>query len=272
MVSFLFWNLNRKPLQRVVANLAWRHEVDVLMLAECPVGPETVHATLNERDSARYHIVPSRECRKVRLFTRFSREFARSVGQDGPRLLARHLTPPGRVSVLLVAAHLPSKRYSRDQSQAAECARVSQFIIGAEREVGHERTLLVGDLNMNPFEAGVVNANGLHAVMTRQIASGRTRVVQRQSYPFFYNPMWGRFGDETPGPPGTYYYYEAEHMALFWHMFDQVLLRPDLMGRFRNSDLEILTSDGADSLLSSDGLPDTNRASDHLPVLFKLDL
>ncbi len=125
---------------------------------------------------------------------------------------------------------------------------------------------------MNPFESGVVGAAGLHAVMTKQIASKGRRTVSGKQYPFFYNPMWSCFGDRTAGPPGTYYYDRAEHVCYFWNVFDQVLLRPELLDRFPSEELRILTEDGDRSLLSASGLPDKAAGSDHLPVLFKLDL
>lgn len=55
-------------------------------------------------------------------------------------------------------------------------------------------------------------------------------------------------------------------------MFDQVLIRPDLLEAFDNKDLMILTSDGVTSFISRQGLPDSTVASDHLPLLFKLML
>jgi hypothetical protein len=125
---------------------------------------------------------------------------------------------------------------------------------------------------MNPFEPGVVNANALHGVMTRRIAERNVRVVQGKQYQFFYNPMWGLLGDATPGPPGTYYKARSEHMCHFWNMFDQVLIRPDLLHLFSNEDLEILESNGHTSLLSVQGVPDADVASDHLPVFFRLNL
>lgn len=125
---------------------------------------------------------------------------------------------------------------------------------------------------MNPFEAGVVSAAGLHGVMSRRIAQRGARVIQKRKWPFFYNPMWSLLGDESPGPPGTYYYTRPEHKVFFWNMFDQVLIRPDLLHLFNSEDLEILQSDGDISFLSSRGLPDRNVASDHLPIFFKLDL
>lgn len=81
--------------------------------------------------------------------------------------------------------------------------------------------------------------------------------------------MWSLFGDGSPGPAGTYYYHNAQHTEYFWNMFDQVLIRPELLDSFKNEDLEIIDSDGSRSFLSANGLP---IASDHLPVFFRLNL
>jgi hypothetical protein len=54
--------------------------------------------------------------------------------------------------------------------QTLNAVRVSKVICGAEDSVGHEKTLVIGDLNMNPFEDGMVAASGMHAVMDRTIA------------------------------------------------------------------------------------------------------
>ena len=55
-----------------------------------------------------------------------------------------------------------------------------------------------------------------------------------------------------------------------WNLFDQVLLRSELLPLFRNGDLKILTTDGLTGLLNRRGRPDRNTASDHLPLLFRL--
>ncbi len=137
---------------------------------------------------------------------------------------------------------------------------------------GHTRTLLVGDLNMNPFESGMIAAGSLNAVMTRDLADRVTRRVQRRDYPFFYNPMWSLLGDATRGPAGTYYRDSGDHHDYFWNMFDQVLVRPTLLPHFRNEDIMIPSDDGTASLLNARGFLDENCASDHLPLLFKLNL
>ena len=53
-------------------------------------------------------------------------------------------------------------------------------------------------------------------------------------------------------------------------MYDQVLLRPELMNTLR--DLRILTSDGVEPLVTPNGTPKKSNASDHLPLFFQLEL
>jgi exonuclease III len=272
MTTFLFWNLNRKPLHDLIANLAATYSVDVLMLAECAISPARVLSTLNSRERVEYDYAISPGCTKIRIFTRFSKRFIPAV-QETDRLTIRHLRLPGLKDILLSVTHFPSQLHWKPSSQAAECSHVSDLIRQVEAEVGHRRTVLVGDLNMCPFEAGVVNANGLHGVMSRNIAEARARTVQGRQYPFFYNPMWGFLGDVSPDhPPGTYYRRSAEHTEYFWYMLDQILLRPDLLDCFRNDDLRILVSNGGVSFLTEQGLPNKSIASDHLPILFRLAL
>jgi len=126
---------------------------------------------------------------------------------------------------------------------------------------------------MNPFEAGVIAANGLYGVMSRVKAEKGSRTVQGRDYPFFYNPMWSLLGNESQDrAPGSYYYSGSGPAELFWHIFDQVLIRSDLLDSFSNSHLRIINSVGSTALVTETGLPDKKRASDHLPILFKLTL
>jgi hypothetical protein len=124
---------------------------------------------------------------------------------------------------------------------------------------------------MDPFEAGIIGAVGLHAVMSRQIAARDIRTVQGRDYRLFYNPMWGHFGDAKSSTAGSYYYDSAQHVNYFWHMFDQVLIRPELAERFDSSHVKIVTSLAERSLVRPDGRPDAATCSDHLPVVFELE-
>jgi hypothetical protein len=125
----------------------------------------------------------------------------------------------------------------------------------------------------------MVQATGFHAIPSHRIATERgtknhkgERRVEGKYYPFFYNPMWNCFGDERGGPPGTFFRDKANVISHFWHIYDQVLVRPALVQHFVHKDLKILSRCGATPLVNSDGVPDSDNASDHLPILFRLDL
>lgn len=271
MTTFLFWNLHKKPLTPIIANLAFQHDVDVLMLVECVVSEAAILQSLNRKDKAEYYPTKSIGCKKVIIYTKFNPQFLQLV-HETDRLTIRALKLPGLTEILLAVTHFQSKRHWSDDDQFMECSALSTSIRKAERKVQHTRTVLVGDLNMNPFETGVVSASGLHAVMTREIALRGSRKVANKEYPFFYNPMWGHFGDGDETPPGTHYYTASRLKEFFWHMFDQVLLRPDIIELFEPSTLKVLDTDGASSFLTEHRLPDNNVGSDHLPILFKLNL
>jgi hypothetical protein len=271
MLTFLFWNLNRKPLQARVARLAAAHDVDVVILAEGNESIPSVERRLNSTGKRLYHGTPGDHGRTA-IYARFSRDFVTPVGRSSPFISIQRLRLPARAEILLAAAHLPSRLFRSPDSQNALCSPVSSSIRDAEQKAGHSRTILVGDFNLNPFEPGMVGAVGLHGAMTRDLAMRGSRIVDDQSYPFFYNPMWSRLGDGSPGPPGTYYHDRSGHVSYFWNMFDQVLVRPDLLAYFATDDVQILTDDGIEPLLTRKGRPDRATGSDHLPLLFRLEL
>ncbi|MBM4033328.1 MAG: endonuclease/exonuclease/phosphatase family protein [Planctomycetes bacterium] len=270
MLTFLFWNLNARPLEAVVASLARTNNVDVIVLAECEAASSELLRYLNRRAERDFEFTFS-SCEKVAVYTRFSSEFVLPISETN-RFTVRRLRLPASPEILMAAAHLPGKLFWSDRSQAFECERYARMIREAEDVIGHRRTVVLGDFNMHPFEEGLLAAPSFNAMMTREIASRGARTVQGESYPCLFNPMWRFFGDGTAGPPGTYYREAAEHVTTFWSMFDQVLVRPALLRRFRSESVRILSSAGRVRLLDRRGVPDSGRFSDHLPIIFQLDI
>ena len=198
MVTFLFWNLNGKPLGTEITALAQNHHVDMLVLSEFAGSPVSLLESLNTGKRPKFQFAPGL-CQRIRIFTRFSSQFLTPT-HESDWISIRRLTLPARMEILLVAAHLPSKLYSSEDSQAFECVEFARTVREQEEKVGHQRTVVVGDLNMNPFEKGMVSANGLHAVMSREVAARMTRTVKTKEYPFFFNPMWAHLGITLTGP------------------------------------------------------------------------
>jgi hypothetical protein len=209
---------------------------------------------------------------RIQLFTRFPEAAVTDQFNDSSdgRLTIRRVTTSRPTDILLAALHFQSQMVWDADEQALQATVLQRDVSGTEDVVGHQRTVLVGDLNMNPFDLGVVGAQGLNAVMTRDLARGEGRTVAGRPYRFFYNPMWGCFGDRTPGPAGTYFFSASSPCSYYWHLFDQVLLRPALMDAL--AELRILEEDGQESLLTARRRPRSADVSDHLPILVRLDL
>lgn len=272
MMRFLFWNLNRRDLHGFVRNLARQENADVVILAECPTSPAQLLEELNAEapdyaDARHYQYAPG-NCGHLLFFTRFESNLLTPLFESH-RVSIRRLALPACQSILVAAAHLPAKMNFSEESLLVESVHLAQAIDEVEISEGHQRTILLDDMNMNPFEAGMVIAGGLHAVMSRRVAARKTRLVQRQRYKFFYNPMWNHFGDNGEAC-GTFYFEGAEHLCYYWNLFDQVLLRPDLLEGFAPENVRIPTSIRGFSLLQEDGQPDKETVSDHLPVTLEL--
>lgn len=299
MLTFLFWNMGgdlpkktpallvserKARLLGILSNLTRQNVVDLLVLAECPLSRADILRGVNAGNSNPYREPDGKSlCERVTIYPRFPHRYLSLYGgSESSKYSCRHVRLPGRPEFLLFAAHFGSKLHKSEESQTLAAPVFSPIIRLAEKRARHQRTILVGDLNMNPFDTAVVGAEGLNAVMTRELAQRDSRTVDHRAYPFFYNPMWGLFGDSTherypPGhpdhePPGTCYYKASESKWYYWNMMDQVLLRPDLLPFFRNDELKILASDGTTEFLDARGLPRRDEISDHLPLLFRIHI
>jgi hypothetical protein len=262
-ITFLFWNTGgREPLDHVVA-LVQERRVDVLVLAEWPSNPIRLLEALNSSDHARYRL-PTNLSERLIFLVASPPQCLTSV-HDSSGVAIRRFMPPIGQDITLVALHLPSKLHLTNEEQALLSIRTTNLIDRVEAAIGHRRTLVMGDFNMNPFEAGLVSSEGFNGVMTRSIALKEDRIVQGEKRYFFYNPMWSLLGDSSPGPPGTYYRSSSTPITFFWNTFDQALMRPDLARTFIPGDVEIIASSNQYNLLTATGIPD-HALSDHLPL------
>lgn len=279
MPGLFFWNLygrqyrNRARREAAVCatltRLVQHRDLDVLVFAECEIGEPQITAALNAGSRGAYHCPPSRS-RRIKVWTRLAPGAVvdRYNGRTTDRFTVRTVTfpPPAPAPIRLVGVHLTDRQTAPTEAGRAGIVRpIVDAISKLEQRDGDQRTVLIGDLNMNPYEAGVVSTHALHAVMTKELTQTVAGLTARQRYSCFYNPMWSCFGDVSTGPPGTHYWANAEEPTNhFWQLYDQVLIRPELMTSFVR--VEILASDGRESLLTRAGRPRSTVLSDHLPV------
>lgn len=266
VLRLLFWNVGRLPRAEMVAALCREHDVGILVLAEWDESPETVLHQLAE--SSIPMVASENDSTRLRCFSRSEFEL-REVYADISGKLALSEFQWNHVRFQLATTHLSSQK-NMDKSALDSLAKViADAVRRNEVERNNHRTILIGDLNLNPFDPGVVEATGFHAMMSKSQTMEMFRTVQERSYPFFYNPMWGGFGDRTPGPPGTFYYRDSVPLSYDWHTFDQVLLRPAVL-ELVDEEVKVLDRGNDLSLLKSNGRPDKKVGSDHLPLLVTL--
>lgn len=273
-MRFLFWNIKKKNnFFNLIADLVHEKGIDILLIAEYPdVDSLDLLRMINRDNVDFFYIQPFVPTDKVKIYTRLNPRLIRNVDDDSGLSAKAIYSPLLGDPISLVTCHLPSKLNKSEANQSERAEDIRIFVENLEERHGHRRTIICGDLNMNPFDEGMVKARGLHGVMEKNIAKNVSRIINKKEYFYFYNPMWGFLGDSGCGQvSGTMYYNPSEPITYFWHLYDQVLVRPDLIDRFESNELHIITQISSVSLLTSKGLLN-QEFSDHLPIMFNLNI
>lgn len=268
----LFWNLRSQPLEKVVARVAAEHHADIVILCEHGDRVAAHVAAMNKSGQ----VQPAQLVRPVLPKQSTLAAISRlAQGVVAPVIEARHcviyaIAQSGGEELMLACVHLSSSLHQSERDLMILSQDAANLIRDQESQRGHRRTLVVGDFNMDPYHPGMVTSHAFHAVMDRRLAMEESRMIQSREHFFFYNPMWSRLGDESPGPPGTYFYRQASPECHFWHVWDQVLVRPALLSQFKSSNLSVISQVGVSSLLDARGRPNSKKFSDHLPIVFEI--
>ena len=271
-MNFLFWNIKRKDsFFDLICELVKDHSIGVLMLAEFPEGKQAeLEQMLKANDSTyRYH-QPFRATTKVEVFTNLPCSDFLNISDERRFSVKRYHSRGLNKDFNIILCHLVSKVNYDEREQANEARKVADEISKMEEYYHNEMSIVCGDLNMNPFEEGLVGSACFNAVMSKNIAKRGLRRVSGDDYKMFYNPMWGLLGDNGRGVAlGTFYYNPSRHIQYFWNIFDQVLIRPSVIPYFVDRYLEIVTCSRNRSLLTDNHIIKTIY-SDHLPVKFSI--
>lgn len=108
-----------------------------------------------------------------------------------------------------------------------------------EKKLNLENTIIVGDFNENPYELGCLGADRFHGIPIYEDTTREFRIIMKERFRMFYNPMWNLLGDFAY-PPGTFYYVGNEVDNSFWNVYDQVMIRPCIREKFIDNELKII--------------------------------
>ncbi len=268
-LRLLYWNTNQKDLSSQISKAAKEFDIDLLVLSEVNMSASALLIALNSSSKWKYglHISPITE---TIILSRYPQKAVLSV-YDSNGVTIRNVRPPIGIQFLLVAVHLGSKMYLSETEQALLVNEIIRNIARIESEQGHKRSIVIGDFNMNPFEVGMISSETFHATMSSDIATTAGRTVRGHFRDFFYNPMWNFLGDDNK-PCGTYFYRKSTPNVFQWNLFDQVLIRPDMIAYYDRGGTRIISQIDTENLLNASGTPNKKRFSDHLPIVVKIDL
>ena len=68
---------------------------------------------------------------------------------------------------------------------------------------------------------------------------------------------------------GSQHYSGNDKDNIFWNIYDQIIIRPDLRKYFVDEELKIVTGTSNCSFLNRNGHPN-KKISDHLPIIFEI--
>ena len=177
-----------------------------------------------------------------------------------------------RVDCLLVVVHLLSKKSKSNEAQYNRANHIARELNKYEQEIFksmEKRTIIVGDFNMQPYEAGICSGYGFNATMSANHAAKITREVDGEIVYFYYNPMWSLMGANKL-VQGTYYNSsDKDDHAIYWYSFDSVLLRPCYIEKFSWNYFEIVEKTKKYNFVPNTTI-DKERFSDHLPIKFEI--
>lgn len=255
-MKIMFWNTHKSHnINQTIVDIVQEKSVDIIALAEYSDDINVLCSTLNMNP---YLTIGCN--RIIVLGTKKNVEPGEQTDHYSFQIIE------GKYIICIM--HLPSKLHSSEGDRRIIIQQLIKELEAQEVNLCSENSILVGDINEDPYESGCIAADQFHGIPCYDDALKATRLVQRKPCKMFYNPMWNFFGDFDK-PPGTYYYSNGNAECSYWHIFDQVMIRPCLRQQFAEQSLEIVTHTHNAVLINRKGHPD-KKYSDHFPIVFEI--
>ena len=260
-MNFLFWNTYKNEnINSILSDIIIEHNASIVILAE-------YIAKMDELIELLYHTGIKMEeyntcCERIKLLgTLKDVELKLDTERYTIQIIGRN--------IILCCVHLNSKLYTgNEQYREIIIEQIVHDVQSIEEEIGSENSIIVGDFNLNPYDASCIDARFFHSLPVYKETTRKKRKIAGKNYSMFYNPMWNLLGDFKE-PYGTYYYNSGGTQNTYWNLFDQVIIRPSLRENFVDNSLCIISETSERYLLDSEGHP-KKEISDHLPIYFEI--
>lgn len=273
-MNILFWNTScvrniekKVRINNCLIEIILENKCDVIVLAEYGDEISRLCGLLNMVSKDTYQPLPQYEgCKKIRGL--INSKYKSDVLHEQSRYQII-MIETSYYSLIIAMIHNKSKLNSSIFAQEEELRVFHQDICAVEKSCNTKNTLVIGDFNADPFEPACTSASALHAIPFAGETSKSTRTVSGRKYHKFYNPTW-KFYSNRSVPYSTYYYNNSDMINLYWNIFDQVIIRPQLINAFIDDSLSIITETKNHNLLKKK-IPNKDKYSDHLPLFCSVE-
>jgi len=270
-VNILFWNINGKNPVGCLQELLVENGVDLLVLAEYPCDIKLLCQHVNMTSCLQYKAIPNIGIGAVQCLINCEYDVDLLTEDDHYKTIT---VSTGNYELLVAMVHARSKLRADSVTQMIGLSKLYNDISTHEDVLNCKKSIAIGDFNVSPYEEAFVSASGIHAIPYPDAVKKESRMIFGQVYQKFYNPTWRLLGKRDA--PYTTYYYDRSGQAcnIYWHMFDQVIIRPTLIKAFDEESPKITAHTTNHRLLRKNNTPDKINYSDHLPLFcsFKEDL
>jgi len=301
-ITTVFWNIHKRPEAfESLTRLTSKHDAQIVLVAEMPKPDEpglngnptgvlldALNRSAPSRSFTKFRLISAPQGQgqntdtdAVQVFSRLSTAIRWKRIATHKRYTIWKITIPGHRTFHLAAAHFTSLQNDQGDGQRECAVALRTDLEQAERKLHPSKdtyknldplSIVIGDLNANPFDPGIVSVYGLNATGLRSTAQEGFREHQGREYPYLYNPMWPFLNTDSPD---SFYKRIDAPVRFDWFLLDQVLVRPgcmELFGKKQDPDLRLLTHDGIEDLIKGPNKTLKEGISDHLPLLFRFDL
>ena len=261
-MKLLFWNMGKNDNAALALECMRNHGVHVAAFAE-HLGTKFSDELLC---STGYRVVSLGGCDKVMVLVDCSVEVVNCF--EASRFTVFVMMFSGSFFVV-AATHLIDRMSAPDsESRLEDIREIMGVVHGYERSLSVDKTIVIGDLNANPYDKELLLPNAFNAMLFKGILRSKSeRAWHGKSYPFMYNPTvhWLSESTETYG---SLYYLPGDGTGPIWNCYDQALVSPSLMDNVKS--YCYLKKIGNRNLIAK--LRPRRDISDHLPLLVELDM
>lgn len=259
-MKILFWNLKKNANEKWVEGIIRENDVDIALFAEYQ---STLfdQALMALQDYGQYDGYGG--CDKITLICK---QTVKAIVKREQSRYTLYVCTINGISYNIAGVHLPSPPNSDANDRKSVIRDIVQDLSEQERITKNRASVVIGDLNCNPFSEELIQKDSFNAVLFKSLINEQEIIrYNERKRRRFYNPIINYLSEDTKMYGSLYY--SSGSAPLYWNCFDQVLVRKELIEGIKS--VQYIKTICGKSLMSK--VKPNGVISDHLPLLVNIE-